>query len=215
MGRLTLLLALMLSLTVSACALKPAPVAVEQPDVAIGTGDRTDCQAIYGTSFRSDAERDWFTSNCTQWPYFNPTPAPQAAASIANYVPTQTCDQIRGKPYSSEGQHQWYLANCLGTSPAAVGQVAAQPGLPGQPQVAPQPGTLSQPQVAAGPDRTNCDEIRGTPYRSPTERQWYLGKCMPAPTPAAQAPGPVAAIPLTAPQAAQPLIVPVPGSPGR
>ena len=27
------------------------------------------------------------------------------------------------------------------------------------------------------PDRTNCDEIRGSDYRSVTERQWFLANC--------------------------------------
>jgi hypothetical protein len=29
-----------------------------------------------------------------------------------------------------------------------------------------------------GPDRSNCDEIRGTQYRSNAEREWYLGNCL-------------------------------------
>jgi len=37
------------------------------------------------------------------------------------------------------------------------------------------------------PDRTNCEEIRGTEYRSPTERQWYLDNCVPTPAPAGAA----------------------------
>jgi len=196
---------LLLSLALAACAFKPEPVSGGQPDVEVGSGDRTDCKTIYGTSFRSDAERDWFSSNCTEWPYFNPTPTPQAqgAASIANYLPTQTCDQIRGKPYTSEGQHQWYLANCLGTSQPGPTQVTVQP-------------TPGQSQVVTGPDRTNCDEIRGTPYRSPNERQWYLGNCA-APAPPVQGPGPVASIPLPGPQglqpvALQPVVGPAPGT---
>ena len=28
------------------------------------------------------------------------------------------------------------------------------------------------------PDRNDCDEMRGTPYRSPTEREWFLAHCV-------------------------------------
>lgn len=38
------------------------------------------------------------------------------------------------------------------------------------------------------PDRTDCGQIRGTPYRSPQEREWFLANCIieePAPPPAA------------------------------
>jgi hypothetical protein len=202
MGRLSLLAALVLSLAVSGCALKPVAPAVPQADVAIGAGDRTDCQAIYGTAFHSEAERDWFTKNCTQWPYFNPTPGPQAAAPVGNYVPTQTCDQIRGKPYTSEGQHQWYLANCIGTPPGAPDQVTAPASQP------------SQPQVVAGPDRTNCGEITGTPYRSPNERQWYLANCVPPPQPVAPAPSQAVVVPAGgSAQGQQILVVPNPPAP--
>lgn len=37
------------------------------------------------------------------------------------------------------------------------------------------------------PDRTNCAEIRGTDYRSATERLWFLANCSPTPTPASSA----------------------------
>ena len=33
------------------------------------------------------------------------------------------------------------------------------------------------------PDRTDCDEIRGTDYRSPAEREFYLGNCVDQPEP--------------------------------
>jgi lipoprotein-anchoring transpeptidase ErfK/SrfK len=33
------------------------------------------------------------------------------------------------------------------------------------------------------PDRTSCNEIRGTEYRSGSEREFYLGNCLPTPTP--------------------------------
>jgi lipoprotein-anchoring transpeptidase ErfK/SrfK len=33
------------------------------------------------------------------------------------------------------------------------------------------------------PDRTSCNEIRGTEYRSSSERDFYLANCLPTPTP--------------------------------
>lgn len=34
------------------------------------------------------------------------------------------------------------------------------------------------------PDRTTCEDIKGTDYRSATEREWYLAHCVPTPPPA-------------------------------
>ena len=54
------------------------------------------------------------------------------------------------------------------------------------------------------PDRQNCDDVRGTKYRSPTEREWFLAGCVtptvPAPTPVPQV-EPAAAPPPQAPAA--------------
>jgi hypothetical protein len=38
------------------------------------------------------------------------------------------------------------------------------------------PATARQTPTALA-DRTNCAEIRGTDYRSPAERQWFLANC--------------------------------------
>ena len=211
MGRIPLFILFVVAMAGAACAPKPDPnaAALNQADVSVSAGDRTDCNQIYGTSFRSPGERGWFEKNCTQWPFFNPTETP----ATANYVPTETCDQVRGRPYTSEGQHQWYLANCLGTpqnppAPTVPGQPPPGPAVPGQ-------AVPGQPVVIGGPDRSNCAEIKGTAYRSPTERTWYLANCMATPTPPPAAP---AAVPgqATAPPvviAGQPQTVIVTGQP--
>jgi hypothetical protein len=46
--------------------------------------------------------------------------------------------------------------------------------------------TVSRRVVVVGPDRTNCDEIRGTEYRSPRERTFFVENC-PAVGPVSQA----------------------------
>jgi hypothetical protein len=58
------------------------------------------------------------------------------------------------------------------------------------------------PTATAGPDRTSCDEIRGTPYRSESERRWYLDNCVPptATQPAATVPTTPAATQAPLPQ---------------
>jgi len=55
---------------------------------------------------------------------------------------------------------------------------------PATPTPAPPPPTEQAPPAAPVtlPDRTNCAEIRGTAYRSETERQWFIANCT---TPAA------------------------------
>ena len=42
------------------------------------------------------------------------------------------------------------------------------------PTAAPTP----EPTPTPVPDREDCDEVQGTPYRSPSERTWYLANCV-------------------------------------
>jgi hypothetical protein len=82
--------------------------------------DRTDCGEILGTAFRSSAERDWFTENCSAWA--RDTLGPVVAAAPANggqpaatATPTSEearCAQMRGKPYENPEARAWFLANC-------------------------------------------------------------------------------------------------------
>jgi len=64
------------------------------------------------------------------------------------------------------------------------------------------------------PDRTNCDEIRGTQYRSQAEQAWFNANCLPppetapAPGPAVQAPAAVVAPAVVAPVVAPPVAAP-------
>jgi len=70
------------------------------------------------------------------------------------------------------------------TAPAAATATpeAAATGLPvGAPTDAPTP-------PESLPDRTNCDEIRGTPYRSTSERDFYVKNCLSQAAPAVQQP---------------------------
>src|SRR3972149_3684728 len=67
----------------------------------------------------------------------------------------------------------------------------APPGPPLAPRPpAPPPPTEQAPPAAPVtlPDRTNCAEIRGTAYRSETERQWFIANCTTPTAPAAGAP---------------------------
>jgi hypothetical protein len=45
------------------------------------------------------------------------------------------------------------------------------------------PAAPSLPPPSPLPDRTTCEEIKGTDYRSQTEREWYLAHCVPTPAP--------------------------------
>ena len=169
----------------------------QEPQVArwVFPPDRTDCNQIYGTAYRSDNERKWFNDNCSAWSQnvgLVPDPAGGPAASAAPAGQPQNnpgpgpdgrdCNAIRGTPYRSPAERDWYLANC---------QNQNQPGA--NPNIAPTP--------SAGPDRTDCNAIRGTPYRSDSERNWYLANCRqqqaqvapppPPPAPVQQAPQPL------------------------
>ena len=118
-------------------------------------GNRTDCEEMYGTAFRSDEERAWFNGHCARWPLVN-VPEYRSAPASANASLPQECNEMRGRPYSSDEQRRWYLANCLDDNEGDSSTAGSQ--------------------VQSG-DRTNCDEILGTPYRSTAERAWYLINC--------------------------------------
>jgi hypothetical protein len=137
--------------------------------------DRTNCDEIYGTAYRSAEERRWFSENCSDWakavgdlPLTQPTPEPRGAAPSGepSTPPPEgrDCNEIRGRPYRSDSERDWYRANCGPNSPAA------------------------QPQATNGQDRTDCNQIRGTPYRSDSERRWFQENCGPGQQPVTNGP---------------------------
>jgi hypothetical protein len=129
--------------------------------------DRSNCDEILGTAFRSDDERRWYSENCSSWSAavgYVPEPSTRAPSGPTPAEREQvdpgpegrTCNQIRGTLYRSSAERDWYLRSCRANA-------------------------TPQPSATAGPDRTNCDEIRGTPYRSANEQRWYQQNCPAAP----------------------------------
>ncbi len=120
--------------------------------------DRSDCNAILGTAYRSDTERQWFSDNCSSWSASvgdvpDPgAPVPQVQASGPG-PEGRDCGQVRGTPYRSDAERAWYVANCPAQTAVAL-------------------------PASAGPDRTDCNQIRGTAYRSDAERAWYAANCL-------------------------------------
>ncbi len=181
--------------------------------------DRTNCDDIYGTAYRSGAERAWFSANCSSWaasvgyvpetngggPGAGAAASPQPAPTPRPVSPApdgRDCNAIRGTPYRSSAERDWYLQNCQGNT--APGQ-AATPAAASTPPPAATPATTgtaqAQPTPAAG-DRADCSQIRGTPYRSSTERAWYQANCLnqpPAQATPNSTPGAQPAAPATAP----------------
>ena len=130
--------------------------------------DRADCAESFGTAFRSETERQWYTENCSAWDRATlgvvqaaPPAAPVAPVPSPSPQPRPNenprCTQMRGQPYASDADRAWFLANCTGNQPAQNNA----------------PSAFEQ-----GPDRFNCDEIRGTNYRSANERNWFLQNCL-------------------------------------
>jgi hypothetical protein len=165
-------------------------------------GERTGCDEIFGTAFRSDKERQWFTENCSRWP-------PEAAAAQAPVPSTQSrpplsgspqvtgspqasqqqnqggdrtdCAQIRGTPYRSDAERRWYIENCAGTPEPASAQ-----GLPQQTdQVSPVIAPPAAPTAASSliqptpqPQRVvGCDELIRRGYANARERAYYFDNC--------------------------------------
>lgn len=72
------------------------PTPMPQPVVPVAQPEnRSDCNAIRGTPYRSDEERSWYLENCV---------------SSTNRA---DCNRIRGTRYLSLVERNWYLANCL------------------------------------------------------------------------------------------------------
>lgn len=132
--------------------------------------DRISCAEILGTAYRSDNERQWFMENCSKWPLVNVPDEPSVAAPPPAAAPNEPaeCAQIRGKPYESGQQRAWYLQNCNQGSAPPSAQAPIQGSQP-QSQASNQPGSG---------DRTDCNAIRGTSYRSASERAWYQQNCL-------------------------------------
>lgn len=163
--RLSLALPFLLMLTtgclaVSEMAHVPSPTPAPQA--------RADCGEIMGTAFRSDAEREWFSKECSAWTdrtlgAVTPTPKPEASATPpanrnddTHRLVRERCDRMRGQLYDSREQRVWYQQNCeaLGGGDAAATDQATP--------------------VA---NRADCTRIRGTEYRSNQERDWYRANC--------------------------------------
>ncbi len=157
--------------------------------------DRHDCKQIFGTAYRSQAEMDWFQQNCSAWPEvpidqasIAPPPPPSIIngtqgggappQALGGPVPVgpdgRDCNAIRGTPYRSDAERQWYLQSCNGQPGAPLRAAAPAPPPPNQPPATNQP---QQTNLLGGPDRTDCNAIRGTPYRSDAERAWFLQNC--------------------------------------
>jgi hypothetical protein len=138
------------------------PLAAVEPTAV--PPDRTDCGEILGTAFRSDNERQWFMDNCSKWPLVKVPDEPDTSTATTPSEPPE-CAQIRGKPYESAQQRNFYLQNCNQNQPNQPANSNTQAQQP-----TPVPATN-------GPDRTDCNAIRGTPYRSNNERSWFQQNC--------------------------------------
>jgi hypothetical protein len=148
------------SLALLADARGPATPRSQRSQNAEGLPDRTNCDEVYGTAYRSENERAWFSENCSAWsravgdlPLASSLPEAALRDAAPGPGPAgRDCAQVRGRPYASNEERTWYLANCQ--------------------------GTRQQAQASTGPDRTDCNQVRGTPYRSDNERRWYQQHCL-------------------------------------
>ena len=134
------------------CVSRSAAIYESRPAQARDESDRTDCDAIFGTAFRSAAERHWFEESCSGWEAAPVTEAiegnDEAGRPATAEAEDWECSDVRGRRYESPRQREWYLGSCLEAG-----------------------------RRASGPDRDNCGEIRGTRYRSEAERDWFRDNC--------------------------------------
>ena len=76
------------------------------------------------------------------------------------------------------------------TPRAVIQSISTQPLNASTSEALPAGATPTPPEPAQLPDRDDCESIRGTDYRSPSEREWYLANCQPTPEPTSAVPAP-------------------------
>lgn len=156
--RLTIAAAVVATLGLSMACIQPdAVVQPPTPAPAQITNPTENCDQMMGQVFADAGQRDWFMNNCSTWP-----PVPVAQSPVSDENPQ--CAALRIKQNPSPEDQGWYAANCNGANPPPA-------------QNAPASASLSVPGADTGPDRTDCNQIRGTPYRSDNERLWYFSNC--------------------------------------
>ncbi len=152
--RLTIAAALLGALLLSISCIEPdAVVTPPTPAPAQIASSTENCDQMMGEVFADPGQRNWFLDHCSSWP---PVPVAQAPVSTEN----PQCVTLRVKQNPTPQDRAWYAANCGGSNPSS-----------------PQNSAAANVPVVPG-DRTSCDQIRGTPYRSDTERLWYLAHCL-------------------------------------
>jgi hypothetical protein len=97
---------------------------------------------------------------------------------------SQTGCAWRGRGCRSSRDRGVVIASGGNTSskaePKPTSSEQAQVPLPSSttaPTSVPAPSATAEPAATPLPDRTDCDSIRGTPYRSETEHQWFMQNC--------------------------------------
>jgi hypothetical protein len=83
-------------------ASSPQNTAQTQVQQTTGGPDRTDCNAIRGTSYRSANERAWYQQNC----------GGSTAPAVTTGPDRTDCNAIRGTAYRSPAERDWFNANC-------------------------------------------------------------------------------------------------------
>lgn len=105
------------------------------------------------------------------------SPARLSLEAPAERSDRQDCSAILGTAFRSNEERAWYEKECSKWPSAEVsGDLMATNPVPqaGESDRGSSPAVISEP---AGPDRLNCDEIRGTSFRSSGEESWYQRNC--------------------------------------
>jgi hypothetical protein len=91
---------------------QPAALGVQQ----IVANDSPDCAAVRGKPYSSEAQRQWFLTNCLRpdppsapTPATRPVPSPTVAPRATN---GPLCEALRRSPNPSDAERRWYFTNC-------------------------------------------------------------------------------------------------------
>jgi hypothetical protein len=161
---------------------------VEVPELEHGAptptpdhSDRTDCGQILGSAFRSDAEQQWFTENCSDWAATtvgrlpDPTPIAQAAGQGGADPAGQGGAQV-----AQDGQQNPNSQPQTQASDETRKRCDAQRGRPYASDADRDwylKNCLNLPATTLSPDVRDCNQIRGQNYASEEQRQWFLANC--------------------------------------
>jgi hypothetical protein len=146
-------LALVLITAVTGCA--TVPTLEHGPTPTPQLSDRNDCGEILGSAFRSSDERAWFTDNCSAW-------ADTTLGEVKLETSSQSSQSARGNDDGDSSDEDDNRSNSNRDDD----------------DVRDRSDRDRDDEDEDDPNAERCDQLRGRPYESRSQRSWFLENCL-------------------------------------